>query len=145
METETLYVSALTGLGVNALRARLLYEFFGSEACYRLVRQKVEALYPRGGVDRNHPKDGQPAQQVERAQPAASAIVRIARAGRLWPDGGGGMETRAVTTEVWTGNQNPNLFSPATTWVSQPPIDGKVQIDITAAQTTSLSHFVVAH
>jgi 50S ribosomal subunit-associated GTPase HflX len=31
METETLYVSALTGLGVNALRARLLYEFFGSE------------------------------------------------------------------------------------------------------------------
>ena len=31
METETLYVSATTGLGVDALRHRLLYEFFGSE------------------------------------------------------------------------------------------------------------------
>lgn len=31
METETLYVSATTGLGVDALRQRLLYEFFGNE------------------------------------------------------------------------------------------------------------------
>ena len=31
IETETLYASATTGLGIDALRHRLLYEFFGSE------------------------------------------------------------------------------------------------------------------
>jgi len=31
IESETLYVSATTGLGVDALRKRLLYEFFGNE------------------------------------------------------------------------------------------------------------------
>ncbi len=41
METETLYVSATTGLGVDALRHRLLYEFFGSEVVEPTVRSAV--------------------------------------------------------------------------------------------------------
>ncbi len=41
METETLYVSATTGLGVDALRHRLLYEFFGSEVAEPTVRSAV--------------------------------------------------------------------------------------------------------
>lgn len=31
IETEVLYTSATTGIGIDALRRRLLYEFFGSE------------------------------------------------------------------------------------------------------------------
>jgi hypothetical protein len=46
--------------------------------------------------------------------------------------------TETLHTEVWEGNHDQVLFAPPTIFVNTPPTDGKVQIQITSAETASV-------